>query len=304
MSDLRLDVSSRQLRAFLTIAELGSFSKAGERLHMAQPAVSQLIRDLEQRLAIKLFDRSTRRVELTEGGRDFQMTAMKILQDLDAAVQRASERAQGRRGRVTVAAPPLLAASILPQVIAEFTRANPEVQIVLVDASTDQIIDWVRTNRADWGLGTFPPALSGIDRSRLARDQLMAFVRSTDNWGKRRKLIVWPDLIERPLITLTRGSGIRLLVEVGFEAAQVPLVPVYEVNQITTALSLVEAGLGLAVLPAYARAATASRQILGRPISRPTIARDIDLIHASGHPHTPAAISFQTVLRRHMQSLR
>ena len=93
-------VTLRQIQAFLAVAELGTFTKAAERLHMAQPALSQLVRDLEQALGIRLFDRTTRRVELTEGGREFQGASAKIVHDLDLAIQNANDLAERRRGRI------------------------------------------------------------------------------------------------------------------------------------------------------------------------------------------------------------
>jgi DNA-binding transcriptional LysR family regulator len=294
-----MDVTTRQLRIFVAIAELGSFSKAGARLRTAQPALSQAVRELEARLAVRLFDRTTRRVELTEGGREFQRAALKILEDIDVAVRQAGEFGKGQRGRITVAAPPFLAAVALPQVIAAFKKTNPAVRVLLLDVSTDQIIDAVRRGDADCGVGTFPPGVDGIENARLSRDTLMAFMPATDAVGSPRT-VGWTSLRDRPLITLTRDSGIRRLVEIGFESAQMPFVPAYEVKQITTALALVEAGLGVAVLPAYARAAKTTRKLVNRTLSGPTMTRDIDLIHVSGRPVSPLTSAFQAALRKHL----
>jgi DNA-binding transcriptional LysR family regulator len=110
-------------------------------------------------------------------------------------------------------------------------------------------------------------------------------------------------LQNEPLITLTRDSGIRLLVEVAYESVGIPLVPAYEVSQITTALALVEARLGVAVLPTYARAAAPHRRILARPLTNPAIARDIVMIRPRGRSVSPALATFETVLRRHVRRL-
>ncbi|MCV9940276.1 LysR family transcriptional regulator [Boseaceae bacterium BT-24-1] len=294
-------VTLRQIQAFLAVAELGTFTKAAERLHMAQPALSQLVRELEHALGVRLFDRTTRRVELTEGGREFQGASAKIVHDLDLAIQNANDLAERRRGRITVAAPPLLAAAILPEAIAEMRERYPGIQIALIDARTDTIVEAVRIGRADCGLGTFAAVEDGIERIPMARDSLMLFCSPSSRFAAAT--VDWRELQGEPLITLTRDSGIRLLVEVAYETVGMPLKPAYEVSQITTALALVEARLGVAVLPTYARAAAPHRRIIARPLSNPTIARDIVMIRPSGRSVTPALATFETLLRRYVLRL-
>jgi len=109
-----MNITIRQIQSFLNVADLGSFTRAAEKMHTMQPALSQQVRDLESELGIRLFDRTTRRVELTEGGAEFRNIAAKIIEDLEAAARNAHELAERKRGRVIIAAPPLLAAAIVP----------------------------------------------------------------------------------------------------------------------------------------------------------------------------------------------
>lgn len=284
------------------MAELGNFTRAAERLRVAQPALSQHVRELETELALRLFDRTTRRVELTAGGREFRSAAAKILAELEHAVRNAHDLAEHKRGRITIAAPPLLAAVILPRAIAEFHARNSGVQIVLIEAQTNHIVDFVRDGQADCGLGTFPPAEDGIESLVLARDNLMLFCDHRSEF-MRRDAVAWRDLHGQSLVTLTRESGIRLLVEMGYGAAETPLKVAYEVSQITTAIALVEASLGIAVLPTYACAATRDLAVAAKPLVSPTISRDIVLITASGRSSPPATPAFIKVLRKHTQTL-
>lgn len=294
-------VTLRQIQAFLAVAELGTFTKAAERLHMAQPALSQLVRELEHELGIRLFDRTTRRVELTEGGREFQGASAKIVHDLELAIQNANDLAERRRGRITVAAPPLLAAAILPEAIAEMRERYPGIRIALIDARTDTVVEAVRIGRADCGLGTFAAVEDGIERIPMARDNLMLFCSPSSRFASAA--VDWRELQSEELIALTRDSGIRLLVEVAYETVGMPLTPAYEVSQITTALALVEARLGVAVLPTYARAAAPHRRVIARPLSNPAIARDIVMIRPSGRSVSPALAVFETILRRYARRL-
>lgn len=292
-------ITLRQIQAFLAVGEQGTFTKAAERLKVAQPALSQLVRDLEQELGIRLLDRTTRRVELTEAGREFQGSAIKIAHELDTAVENANHLAERKRGRIIVAAPPLLAAVILPPSIVALQEAYPGLQVSLVDARNELIIEAVRYGKADCGIGTFSAALDDIERNPLARDRMMLFCRKNSPFANKTS-VAWRELEDQPFVTLTRDSGIRLLVEIGFEQAQIALRPNYEVAQITTALALVEAGLGLAVLPTYARA-VAGGAILARPLVEPSIARDIVMIRQGGRSMSPALAAFETVLRRYIR---
>jgi len=298
-----MTVSLPQLRAFLTVAEHGNFTRAAERLHMAQPALSQIVRSLEGHLGLRLFDRTTRRVELTDGGREFRDTAAKILQDLDHAIRLAGDLASRRRGRVVVAAPPLLASVLLPQTIVELRRSHPGIETVLLDTTADRIVEAVRKGEAHCGCGTFSTSEDGIERLPIGRDHLMLFCPPGSELSRRRGSVRWKDLANHPLITLTQSSGIRLRVEVGFESAQIPLSPAFEVAQITTAFALAEAGLGMTVLPSYARLAIPQTKLVARPLIEPVLSRDIVVIRRSSRAPEPAVLAFQDVLRRQMRKL-
>jgi DNA-binding transcriptional LysR family regulator len=216
-------------------------------------------------------------------------------------VQKANGLAERRRGRIVVAVPPLLAAVIMSPIIVALQERHPGLQVVIVDARNDLVVEAVRFGKADCGVGTFSALEDNIERLPLARDSLMLFC-GRDSRFAARETVLWRDLAEEPLIALTRDSGIRLLVEVGYESAQITLKPAYEVAQITTALALVEAGLGIAVLPTYARA-VAPASVLSRPLAEPSIARDIVMIRPSGRSISPALSAFETLLRRFVRQL-
>lgn len=295
-----MNVTLKQIQAFLQVAEHGTFTKAADSMHLAQPALSQLVRELERALGLRLFDRTTRRVELTEGGREFRLASGKIMQDLEIAVRNANDLAERRRGRVIIAAPPLLAAVLLPQVIAQLNQEHPGLQVHLLDTPTEAIIRAVREGQAHCGCGTFSINEEGIERTQLARDRLLLFCTPKHPLAQR-SAVRWSDLAGVPLITLTRNSGIRLRVEIGYEAAKVPLSPAFEVSQITTAMALTEAGLGVTVLPSYARAAAPHISLAATPLVEPTITRDIVMIRASRRTPEPAITAVEQILRRHVQ---
>lgn len=295
-------IALRHIEAFLAVAEFGNFSTASRNLNVAQPALSQAVKDLEAELGLRLFDRTTRRVELTAAGVEFQGSTSKIIEDLEHAVQNVRDLAARRRGRIRIAAPPLLSSVILPSAIAAFHNDFPGIAIELIDEGTEQIVQSVVTGNADCGLGTFPPGEEGIERTVLMRDDLMLFCPAGHPVAEQAG-VSWSDLEDLPLIALTRASGIRLLVDMAIEASRLSVKPAFEVSLITTALALVEAGLGVSVLPTYALAAARHHDVVARPLSEPVVSRDVVLIHASGRSISPAVATFSGILRNYAQKL-
>jgi DNA-binding transcriptional LysR family regulator len=298
-----MNITLRQIQAFKTVAEFGSFTRAAERLKVAQPALSLSIRDLERELNVRLFDRTTRRVELTGAGREFLQSADKLLADLDRAVRDARDLSEKKRGRIVIAAPPLLAAMIVPAAIADFNAAFPGIDVGLIDARVgDQILDRLRAGEADLAIGTFDERADGIRREVLAQDALALFCAPSSPLAKKRRLR-WTDLHDQKLIMLTRDSSIRLLTErtlaqTGHDIGK----PLYEVSQMTTAVMLAEAGLGVTVLPAYGWSFARGRDVVSRPLTEPQVTRNIYLIQPDGRSLSPAAEGFARTLRKHTRA--
>lgn len=291
-----MKITIRQIECFLAVAELGSFSRAGERLNTAQPALSQAIKDLEGELSLRLFDRTTRRVELTDAGREFRDAAADILEQLGDAVRNVREIADKKRGRLRIAAPPLLAGIYLPAAIAEFRERFPGIVVTLQDVGTEEIMEMVRSGGADCGVGTFSAAVTEFERTVLLRDKLVLVGRAFPDLPAHEP-VSWRYLEGQPVIALTRSSGIRLLVEIGFETAGVAFQPAFEVSQISTVLAMVEAGLGLAVLPSYALEDAKARDLVGLPLAEPTISREVVIIQHADRSRSPAVREFVAIMQ-------
>ena len=128
-----MNVTLRQLRAFVAVAQLGSFSAAAVRLHLTQSALSMLVRSLEDEIGVPLFVRTTRSVKLTDAGRDFLPLAEQMLVDLHNAVADTRARAERARGRIVVAVTPTFASTMLPPLLSRYRAEHPDVQVVLRD---------------------------------------------------------------------------------------------------------------------------------------------------------------------------
>lgn len=290
----------RQLECFQAVVELGNFSRAAERLGMSQPALSQAVRDLEESLGTKLFDRTTRRVELTEAGRVFRASALGGLDEIDRAVALVHDLSELRRGRVRIAAPPLLAATALPKAIARIAALHPGLEIRLEDLGTDMIVEQLREGQADLGVGTFPPGTEGLTLTPVLRDHLSVFMAARHPLACRARLR-WAELAELQIVALGRESGLRLLAEMGFEMARTAFRPSHEVHQIHTALGLVAELDAVTILPDYVAGAFHGRAFRAVPLVDPQLSRDIVLARPRDRAPSPATAAVATLL---VQALR
>ncbi len=287
----------RQFECFRAVAETGSFSRAAERLGLSQPALSQAVRELEQALGARLFDRTTRRVELTEAGRAFSAIVLPGLDEIDRAVEAVRDLAALRRGLVRIAAPPLLAATLVPAALREVARIHPGIDRRLEDVATDAIVAQLTAGHVELGLATFPPGTDALTLVPVFRDRLSAVVRSDDPLAGRDPLR-WRDLADRPVVALARESGLRLLTEIGFERAGVPFRAAHEVHQIFTALALVAELGAVAVLPDYVRAAFHGRPLSARPLTDSVVDRTVALGRLRMRAASPAARAVEATLHR------
>ncbi|QPM90269.1 HTH-type transcriptional regulator GltC [Pseudooceanicola algae] len=295
-------ISLRQIECFRAVVQLGNFSRAADRLGASQTGVSHMIRDLETTLNARLFDRTTRRVDLTEAGRLFAENALPGLDGIDRAVERIRDLGALRLGQVRIAAPPLIAATVLPELLRRLRARHPELKLRVEDSGTDQIIASLRDGRCDLGVGSFDDGIDGVDQQTVLRDRLMVFAPA-DHPLRQRQDVPWTALRDEPIVALTRESNIRLLTAVGFESAGLPLRPDFEVHQIFTALSLVESGAGLAILPTYAFAALRTRQIIARPLSGPDITREMRIVTPRDRVPSAATNRVRDMLRRVLRDM-
>ncbi|UXM95079.1 LysR family transcriptional regulator [Bartonella sp. HY329] len=297
-----MKLTLRQIECFIAVAGNGNFSRAAQALSMAQSALSQAIRELEESLGLKLFDRTTRRVELTEAGREFFISARKIHDDIDLAVARLSDLAAKRRGRLRIAAVPMLAAIIMPKVFSAFEAIYPDIELILHEESTEVIIEKLRENQIDCAVGTFPAIDNDCSKIALTSDKLMVF-HHIDNPLAIHDIVSWDMLGHEKIITLVRESTIRQKIEVGFATNHIPFTPHFEFKQIGTVLAFVTANIGSAVLPGYARAVIDDNLVKVKPLVNPIITRDISLIRNIRKTPSPALQAFQNVLSRIVREL-
>ncbi|MCU4652748.1 LysR family transcriptional regulator [Roseibacterium sp. SDUM158016] len=292
----------KQLRSFRSVAETGSFTEAAQGLGLSQPVVSGHVRDLETTLGLPLLTRTTRKIALTEEGRAYLAEVCVVLDRLEQARARVRLLAETRAARLVIAAPPVLAATLLPPVMARFAGIRPEVRLSLLDVPTGAMREALAAGRVDAAVGTFDPGIPTATRLQVLRDRLMAFVPA-DNPLSRRGALGWADLAEADLILLRPPSGIRGLVDAQAAREGVTLQPRHEVVNVMTVLAMVEAGLGAAILPSYAATGLGARAIRAVDLAGSPAPREIAFVTPAGRPAPPAATEFARLLRREARRL-
>ena len=199
----------------MALADEKHFTRAAQRCHLTQPAFSALIRQLEDSAGLRLFDRDTRNVELTAEGRVLEASARRLLADMELAMDDLRDHAAGRRGRVTLAALPSLAAGWLPGLLAGFRERHPGISIDLRDALLDPCLDMVRSGQADFAVASERPDMSELAIEFLYADRYFLVCRGDHPLAQVEQARL-RDIARYPLIQLARqqraqapGRGIR-----------------------------------------------------------------------------------------------
>jgi DNA-binding transcriptional LysR family regulator len=278
-----------QLRTFVAVAEAGGLSRAADALHLSLPAISRRLTALEDELGIALLERSTRRVTLTQTGREFLPRARRLLDELEESLLGIRETAARRRGVVTLACIPTAAYYFLPVTLAAFARRFPEVRVRVMDLSADGVSDAVATGGAEFGIGMPGVPHPEVEFRPLRQDPFVVACRRDHPLAARRGPLRWQDLENERLVGVSRRSGNRLILDRALLPRGISPNWRYEAEHLSTSLGLVEAGLGVAVVPRLALPRGAHPVLVMRLLIDPLVERATGLILRRGFEPAPAA---------------
>ena len=287
-----MNITLRQLRAFIAVARTGSFTLAAESLFVTQSALSGLIKELEQSLGVRLFDRSTRRIQLSDIGREIFPLIDKTLLDLDGVLEEVANLKALKKGLVRVAAPQLMASTLLPEVIAAYRAARPEIDIRLVDCAVESVVSRVFSGEVDLGIGPERDPNSDIQAEELFTLPFHAVFPPAHPLAARQE-IRWAELVGYPLITLEGQFTERLSMDLHDGVRELDLAPQATVTFMSTALSMVSAGLGVTICIPYAASLVRLHGLQMRPLVAPVVPRRFYVFTRNGRSLTPAAQSFR-----------
>jgi DNA-binding transcriptional LysR family regulator len=241
-------VELRQLLAFKTVADQGSFTTAASILRLTQSAISQQIKALEDECELLLFDRSNRVVRLTDAGQLFLSRVELILAQIENARIEMAEMAGGAKGRCRIGSLPSIAAYLLPWAIARFQKRYPGVDLQLKEALQWQVLEWVSQGAVDFALMGLPAADPQLQSTALLQDEFVLMVPQDHDFVGRRAVRI-AELAPERFILYPKGAGGRdLFIEACRQAGFDPQV-VFESDDRETILGLVAAGVGVTIIP-------------------------------------------------------
>jgi DNA-binding transcriptional LysR family regulator len=291
-----MNVTLRQLRVFIEVARLQSFSRAGDEIGLTQSAVSRCVRELEAEIGVKLVDRTTREVRLTDVGANLIASVERLLNDLDDALREIREIGEQRRGRVVVAASPTVACRLMPQVVAECGRQYPYVTLGLRDDVQSDVVRKIRSGEVDFGVIIGPFTAEDLENVTLTTDSFCVVVRG-DHAFARREQVGWNELDGERLVMLDYASGSRPLIDNVMSEQGVHAPVVQELGHPATVFGLVEAGVGISVLPWLALPMPAGSSLLARPLV-PRAERTVELVRRRDRSLSPAAEAVWALIRQ------
>lgn len=290
---MQLDLE--ELRTFVAVAEAGGLTAATGRLGRTVPALSRRIARLEAQLGVPLFDRTTKAFRLTRAGQALLECGRRVLEDVNAAVAVIRQQDEATRREIVIAAFGTMSYALLPAAILAFQERFPATRIRIRELSSPDVIDAVARQGADLGVaikGPMPPSLAFTP---LMHDPFVLVCAGGSRFAGRRA-VAWEELASEKLVGFATGTINRALLDRALQAKGVSIVWHYEVQQLPTALGLMEQGLGLLTLPLSALASVRDPAVKAIRLTGPAVARSIGLVRRRDDLPSDAIAAFSECL--------
>jgi len=278
---MRINLEIGELQALIAVAEKSSFKAAAESLFISQPALSRRIGKLEADLNSRLLERTTRRVSLTDAGRQFLAHAKAVMEELELAYQGLEARTVARAGVVKIACVPSVANHLLPSVLRAFAADYPLVRVKVIDESAQTVLESVLRNAADFGINFLGSQEPDLEFLPIMVEPYVVIMPAQHPLA-RQKSVHWDALAAEKLVSVSLSSGNRLLIDNAFAGIEKRPTIHYEINHVTGAINLVAAGLGVAIVPGLALDRALHPGLIGLPLVNPKITRTLGLITRKG----------------------
>ncbi len=281
-----MNVTLRQLRLFLVAAQERNFSRAGQAVGLTQPAVSRSIFELESQLGLKLLDRTTREVVLTEAGQSLAARLARVIDELDQTLVDVQGLASARRGKVRVASSPTLSANLMPACIADCAVREPEIELVLLDRVQQDALDSVRGGEVDFGVVIEPSSCDDLTVETILSEPFVLVVPQEHSLARSGRAS-WTELQGLPLVLLDHSSGSRRLIDQALADHGVQAKVAQQLGHPTTVFRMVEAGIGISVMPMLSTTPSMGA-LVALPLV-PRVERRVMLVHRRNRAPSPLA---------------
>lgn len=289
-----MDLTLRQMEILAAAADSATFSAAAAKLGISQPAFSEAVRRIEREIGTVLFERTTRSVRLTDDGRRIANVARELVQDFRRGLERLASAKD--RGRVVIAALPSVACAAIPRALATFSRAHPTVDVALHDVQHERAIAMLHDGLADFAVTLKPAPSDDLAFEGVVYDTAHLVCRRDHPLARRRK-VGWRDLADYTFVGITPISSVRRLTDAAFVHDEIAVAPRYEVEQVPSAIALVEAGLGITALPSLTFAMFKNHGLATRPLTDPVMRRHIGFVTRAQRPLPAFATDLMRVIR-------
>ncbi|MCV0440358.1 MAG: LysR family transcriptional regulator [Hydrogenophaga sp.] len=291
---MQINLSTRELRAFVALAEHRNFTRAAALCHLSQPAFSALIRSLEDNLGGRLFERTTRHVELTAEGEAFLDAALRLIKDTDVAIDGVRDHVARRRGRVALAVLPSLAAGWLPPLLARFHRDYPGIELDVADVLSDECLERVRSGRADFALASSRTEAAELRAERFCSDDFHVVFPEGHALAAANGPVRLGELHAFPVVQLARSSSVRQYVEAAIYPNRMRTV--LELEQLSTVACMVQAGLGITIVPSLTLFHFRLPGLLARKVRSAGLRRQVFMVRRSDRSLSSAAQGLHALL--------
>jgi DNA-binding transcriptional LysR family regulator len=288
------------LRIFVTVAQAKSFSRAGDIIGLSQSAVSHSVKELEAQTGVRLLDRTTREVVLTEAGHQLAARLERILDELHSTLREAGQVGTQLTGTVRVAASQTISAHLIPQCIAQSNELYPAIDFVLHDRPQQWVLESIRQGEVDFGIVIDPGAVTDLQCEAVLSEPFLLLCRE-DHPLAQREWVNWQDLYHERLVLQDYASGSRPLIDAALAHFSIDANIVQEIGHPATLFPMVEAGIGISVLPALAPLPQGSHLQVKR--LTPVVERQLMLARRKNRSLSTAAQALWDVVRMQASEL-
>ncbi|HEE0337101.1 TPA: LysR family transcriptional regulator [Serratia marcescens] len=291
-----MNYSLKQLRVFVAVTRHGSFSRAGEAIGLTQSAVSHSVKELEAEVGVRLLDRTTREVVLTDAGLRLANRVERLLDELQAALLDARSFGVQRSGTVRVATSQTISAHLMPQCIAAGEREYPEIRIMLRDQAQQQVLHSVRNAEVDFGIVVDPVQAVDLECEAVLHEPFLLLCRDDHPFAAQQE-VRWSALNGCRLVLQDYASGSRPLIDSALRQQGVEAQVVQEIGHPATLFPMVAEGIGISIFPALALPLPEGGRLRVRRLV-PEINRALLLVRRKNRSLTPAAEAIWQVARQ------
>ncbi|HEX4503758.1 MAG TPA: LysR substrate-binding domain-containing protein [Scandinavium sp.] len=296
-----MNYSLRQLKVFITVAQAKSFSRAGEMIGLSQSAVSHSVKELELQTGVKLLDRTTREVLLTEAGQQLAIRLERLLDELNSTLREAGRVGQQMTGTVRVAASQTISAHLIPQCIADSNQRYPEIDFVLHDRPQQWVLESIRQGEVDFGIVIDPGAVGDLQCEPILSEPFFVLCRQ-DHAFAALPDVSWQALQETRLVLQDYASGSRPLIDAALAYHNISANIVQEIGHPATLFPMVEAGIGISILPALALPLPQGSQLMVKRLT-PVVERQLMLARRKNRSLSTAAQALWDVVGQQAKAL-